>query len=98
MLNFPDCGTECPVPPEKFECFETMPTQPCNPSMPDLWKFGFENRPDDAIRHNVVNGCQLCNFSQEDEENRKLCNRAFFNGIYYPPCTTSFSNLSQSKN
>ena len=91
QANFPDCGTECPVPPQHFKCFNTMPTLPCNPSFPQLWNSGFENVPQDAIKQNVVNGCQLCNFSQEDEENKKLCNRSFFNGIYYPPCKTSFS-------
>ena len=82
---------DCPVPPSNFNCFATMPTVQCNPSFPQLWKFGFENQPANAIEQNVINGCQLCNFSQEDEENRKLCSRAFFNGIYYPPCKTSFN-------
>ena len=66
-------------------CASNIKTQNCNP----LHFQGMEPakpKDMDPVLYNILNGCWLCNYEQQEFDNQYLCNRNF----YYPeqiiPC------------
>ena len=79
MNNCASCYASCP----DNACSTKLKTMPCNPNSKKNWfkdpaKF-------DQVRHNIKNGCWLCNFEPQQTDNNLLCQRNFFDGDVTAP-------------
>ena len=72
--------------PKENACNTKIHSSNFSPANRDLW---FKNKlPSglDPVLSNICNGGWLCNFDPQQQENSKLCNRSFFNGVSPNPC------------
>jgi len=58
----------------------------CRPWDPEYWNDVKVPQGMDPALYNVINGCWLCNFYIQNNENEYLLRRSFFNGVQGPPC------------
>ena len=57
----------------------------CNTCDPFNYKNEYLNN---SVYSNIINGCLLCNNAYYNENNKKIYERSFFNGVIIPPCNT----------
>lgn len=67
-------------------CTNKTVTYDCTPWNPKQWVKPAIPKGMDPGLYNVLNGCWLCNFYRQEEENEYLCSRSFFDGQVRPPC------------
>lgn len=67
-------------------CNNKIVTIDCNPANKKFWKYPALPEGMNPVYYNVMNGCWLCNYAEQETENQRLCNRSFFNGVIKPPC------------
>ena len=70
-------------------CSNKILTYDCTPWNPKIWDKPAVPPGMDPCLYNVLNGCWLCNFYQQETENEYLCNRSFFSGNILQPCNRS---------
>ena len=69
----------------------------CVPWDKKFWGDAMKDTQMDPALSNWLNGCLLCNFYKQDEENGYLCNRSFYNGVIKPPCNNpNFLNIPKN--
>ena len=79
-------------------CNTKVATIDCNPGNKKYWKYPALPQGMNPVYYNVMNGCWLCNFAEQETENQRLCNRSFFNGLIKPPCNYLYPEPKNSNN
>ena len=80
-------------------CTNKTVTYDCTPWNPKQWVKPAIPKGMDPGLYNVLNGCWLCNFYRQEEENEYLCSRSFKEIVFTLYCFLFLSNSKwQTKN
>lgn len=70
----------------KNACANSIITYDCTPWDKKYWAVALQPTPIDPALYNWLNGCWMCNYYKQEQENQYLCNRSFYNGEIKAPC------------